>query len=103
MKWPRPAGRFWKSAAVPHFFEAMTYRWNEHVGPSTDWHLGYRDQAEMETWKKIDPILTLADEMDPATKARLDKEIEAEIKEAVDFAEKSPLPDPAELYTEVFA
>ena len=89
--------------AGPFFFEAMTYRWNEHVGPGTDWHLGYRDEKEMEAWKAFDPVLTIARELDAATKNRIDREIEAEIKEAIAFAEESPFPDPSELYTEVFA
>jgi TPP-dependent pyruvate/acetoin dehydrogenase alpha subunit len=89
--------------AGPFFFEAMTYRWNEHVGPSTDWHLGYRDEKEMAEWKAIDPILTLADGLDPATRAKIDGEIKKEIADAVAFAEASPLPAPSELYTEVFA
>jgi TPP-dependent pyruvate/acetoin dehydrogenase alpha subunit len=87
----------------PVFFEAMTYRWNEHVGPGTDWHLGYRDEKEMAAWKAIDPVLTLAKDLDPATRARIDREIEGEIADAIAFAEASPFPDPSELYTEVFA
>ena len=89
--------------AGPSFFEAMTYRWNEHVGPSTDWHLGYRDEKEMAEWKAIDPVLTLAGELDAATRSKIDDEIKTEIAEAVAFAEASPLPDTSELYTEVFA
>jgi TPP-dependent pyruvate/acetoin dehydrogenase alpha subunit len=89
--------------AGPFFFEAMTYRWNEHVGPSTDWHLGYRDEKEMAEWKAIDPVLTLAGELDAATRSKIDDEIKTEIAEAVAFAEASPFPDTSELYTEVFA
>jgi TPP-dependent pyruvate/acetoin dehydrogenase alpha subunit len=89
--------------AGPFFFEAMTYRWNEHVGPSTDWHLGYRDEKEMAAWKAVDPVLTIGRDLDTATKNRIAAEIETEIKEAIAFAEESPFPDKSELYTEVFA
>jgi TPP-dependent pyruvate/acetoin dehydrogenase alpha subunit len=87
----------------PVFFEAMTYRWNEHVGPGTDWHLGYRAETEMEAWKKHDPILTIGRELDPAEKKRIDDEIEEELRDAIAFAEASPFPNPSELYDEVFA
>jgi len=32
----------------------------------------------------------------------IDKRIEAEIESAIEFAENSPEPDPAEVYTDVF-
>jgi len=92
-----------EQGAGPFFFEAMTYRWNEHVGPGTDWHLGYRNEKEMDEWKKFDPVLAIARELDVVTKERIDLEIKAEIEEAVSFAEQSPFPEASELYTEVFA
>ncbi|HUB67726.1 MAG TPA: thiamine pyrophosphate-dependent dehydrogenase E1 component subunit alpha [Candidatus Methylacidiphilales bacterium] len=87
----------------PFFFEAMTYRWNEHVGPGTDWHLGYRDETEFEAWRGKDPLIALSRELDPGLKARLDAEIEEEIQDAIAYAEASPFPAPSELYAEVFA
>ncbi|HEY0256209.1 MAG TPA: thiamine pyrophosphate-dependent dehydrogenase E1 component subunit alpha [Candidatus Methylacidiphilales bacterium] len=92
-----------KDGVGPVFFEAMTYRWNEHVGPGTDWHLGYRDEAEMEAWKKHDPVLTIGAELNPAEKKKIDDEIEKELSDAIAFAEASPFPEPSELYDEVFA
>jgi TPP-dependent pyruvate/acetoin dehydrogenase alpha subunit len=87
----------------PVFIEAMTYRWNEHVGPGTDWHLGYRDEAEFAAWKSKDPVITVGRELDPAEKQRIDAEVEKEIADAIAFAEASPFPAPSELYDEVFA
>jgi TPP-dependent pyruvate/acetoin dehydrogenase alpha subunit len=87
----------------PIFLEAMTYRWNEHVGPGTDWHLGYRNEAEFEAWKAKDPVILLGKELDPAEKKKIDAEIEAEIADAIAFAESSPFPAPSELYDHVFA
>jgi TPP-dependent pyruvate/acetoin dehydrogenase alpha subunit len=87
----------------PVFFEAMTYRWNEHVGPGTDWHLGYRNEAEFEAWKSRDPVIALGRELDPDLKARIDAEVEEEIRDAIAFAEASPFPAASELYDEVFA
>lgn len=87
----------------PVFLEAMTYRWNEHVGPGTDWHLGYRDEAEFDAWKAKDPVIALGKELDPDLKARIDSEIEEELRDAIAFAEASPFPATSELYDEVFA
>jgi len=48
-----------RSGAGPAFVEAETYRTKEHVGPSTDWHLGYRSESEGAEWGKRDPIENL--------------------------------------------
>ncbi len=92
-----------KHGAGPFFFEAMTYRWQEHVGPGTDWHLGYREENEISAWKACDPVLKLANELDPDILTRIDAEIQAEIEDAVAFAEGSPFPQVEELYTDVYA
>lgn len=44
----------------PVFIEASTYRMLEHVGPSADWNLGYRTEAEGIEWKRRDPIESLS-------------------------------------------
>jgi TPP-dependent pyruvate/acetoin dehydrogenase alpha subunit len=87
----------------PVFLEAMTYRWNEHVGPGTDWHLGYRNQAEFNVWKSKDPVHLLGQELDPDLKARIDLEIEEEIRDAIAYAEESAFPPVSDLYADVFA
>jgi TPP-dependent pyruvate/acetoin dehydrogenase alpha subunit len=86
----------------PWFFEVMTYRWNEHVGPGRDYHLGYRTEAEAAPWVATDPVRRLAEAIDPAARARLEAEVEQEIEDAFAFAEASPFPEPAELFTDVF-
>lgn len=48
-----------RSGGGPAFVEARTYRTKEHVGPSTDWHLGYRSESEGAEWASRDPIATL--------------------------------------------
>jgi TPP-dependent pyruvate/acetoin dehydrogenase alpha subunit len=86
----------------PFFLECLTYRWKEHVGPSDDFHLGYRTKEEAEPWKKNDQVPRLAAMVEPATRQRIEAEVEAEIKEAFEFAENSPFPNVSELYTDVF-
>lgn len=48
-----------RAGSGPYFVEAVTYRTLEHVGPSTDWHLGYRQKSEGDEWAQRDPILRL--------------------------------------------
>lgn len=86
----------------PLFFEVMTYRWHEHVGPGHDFHLGHRDREEAEPWIKADPVRRLAGEIDPEARQRIEREAEDEIAAALAFAEASPYPAPGELYTDVF-
>jgi TPP-dependent pyruvate/acetoin dehydrogenase alpha subunit len=87
-----------RSGGGPVFVETFTYRWNGHVGPEDDDHIGYRPVAELEFWKQNDPILLLEEPMraagllDDAKKAAVVKEIDHEIAEAFAFAKASPFP-----------
>lgn len=86
----------------PFFFECLTYRLKEHVGPNEDYQLGYRTRQEAEPWITTDPIRQLGARLDPGERRRIEMEIEAEIQDAFAFAEQSPFPEAAELYTDVF-
>jgi len=75
----------------PSFLECRTYRWFDHgmyfIGK-------YRPEKEIEEWKKRDPIKLLRkklEDVDVSIKEfeRTEKEVDEEIKDAVDFAEKS--------------
>jgi TPP-dependent pyruvate/acetoin dehydrogenase alpha subunit len=86
----------------PRFFECLTYRWKEHVGPNDDYDKGYRSLAEAEPWFAKDQVKRVAGLLDPAVRSRIEREVEAEIKEAFEFAERSPFPPDEELWTDVF-
>lgn len=86
----------------PRFFECLTYRWKEHVGPNDDFDTGYRSIAEAEPWFAGDQLKRMADLLDPYVRNRIENEVEAEIREAFEFAERSPFPENEELYTDVF-
>jgi TPP-dependent pyruvate/acetoin dehydrogenase alpha subunit len=86
----------------PYFLEVMTYRWREHVGPGDDHHLGYRTPEEAEPWLQGDQVTRLAGMIDPGRVAAIHAEVEAEVAAAFAFAEASPVPEPDELYTDVF-
>lgn len=87
----------------PRFFECMTYRWKEHVGPGDDFDMGYRTPEEAEPWIRGDQLLRVGALLDAALREGIEAEVEAEVAEAFRFAEESPFPEPAELYTDVFA
>jgi TPP-dependent pyruvate/acetoin dehydrogenase alpha subunit len=86
----------------PYFFEVMTYRWREHVGPGEDYHLGFRDEAEARPWVEHDQVRRLAELVGSEARARIEGEVEAEVGAALAFAEASPFPAAEELYTDVF-
>jgi len=86
----------------PYYFECMTYRWKEHVGPNEDFQLGYRTLEEAEPWMANDQVKRLAALVEPAERQRIEADVEAEIQDAFAFAESSPFPTEAELYTDVF-
>jgi TPP-dependent pyruvate/acetoin dehydrogenase alpha subunit len=91
-----------RSGEGPYFFEVMTYRWQEHVGPGQDYHIGYRTQDEARPWMENDQVTRLAALVEPLRRADIEAEVEEEIAEAFAFAEASPFPAPEELTTDVF-
>jgi TPP-dependent pyruvate/acetoin dehydrogenase alpha subunit len=90
----------------PTLIEMKTYRWYGHseIDPAN-----YRTSEELEMWKKRDPvprfekILMERGVVDEAHKQATLQRIEREIEEAIDFAEKSPHPDPSEVMEDVYA
>ena len=95
-------GQLRRGSPGPFFFECLTYRLKEHVGPNDDFQLGYRTREEAEAWLKNDPIERLGAQLDPAERRRIEMEVEAEIKDAFAFAEQSPWPQASELYTDIY-
>lgn len=89
----------------PAFFEVLTYRYKGH-SMSDPAH--YRSKEELAQFKELDPISTLKDRMiyqkllTPEQFKELDDEAKKISMDSVKFAEESPEPDPAELYTDVF-
>ena len=86
----------------PLFFECMTYRWREHVGPNEDFNLGYRTREEAESWIQNDQVERIGKMLETEQQTKIKKEVEEEIREAFAFAEESPFPEASELYTDVF-
>ena len=92
----------------PTLLEVRTYRYMGH-SMSDPLHGVYRTKDEVEEQKKKDPISQLAMKLkeegviDQAGLDAIDAEVRGIAEEAVKFADESPDPDPAELYTHVLA
>lgn len=50
-----------RSSNSPYYLEAYTYRWKGHVGHRDDIDVGVKRGAQLDAWKKRDPIKRLAD------------------------------------------
>jgi TPP-dependent pyruvate/acetoin dehydrogenase alpha subunit len=86
----------------PAFIECITCRWKEHVGPNDDFHLRYRSEEEVARWKENDQLIKLRGLLDSHIISAVESEVEQEIKEAFEFAEKSPFPEGKALYEDLF-
>src|SRR5229473_590372 len=91
---------------LPTLIEARTYR---YMGHSMSDPGNYRTRAEIEKYQERDPIkvftATLRENglLTDQDIAGFETQVKAEVEQAVRFAEKSPEPDPKELYTNVYA
>src|SRR5690606_11261339 len=89
----------------PYFIEAVTYRFR---GQSVADPEAYRTTEEVEMWRQEDPILRLRGKLlaeGVATEDELnaiDSELDAQMEEAVRFADESPVPDPSTLTKHVY-
>lgn len=89
----------------PQFLEMITYRFEGH---SMGDPLRYRTKEEVEKWREDDPIGILERHIlseegaDQEELEAIDKAVEEEVEEAVTFAEESPLPDPEDLYRDIY-
>ncbi len=91
---------------LPTLLEIRTYRF---MGHSMSDPGNYRTRAEIEKYQERDPIklftesLTEQNVIDQSAIDEIEKRVRAEVEQSVRFAEESPLPDPKELYTNVYA
>lgn len=101
----RKAVEYVRAGNGPYFLEAMTYRFRAHSMADPEL---YRTKEEVAAWRKKDPIPRLRAEMiaqgiaSEADLNALDAVIEREVDEAVRFAEESPEPPPADLWTDIY-
>jgi 2-oxoisovalerate dehydrogenase E1 component len=91
----------------PTLLECLTYRTRAHSEGMRD--AGYRTREEVDAWRGRCPIARWRDRLLEAGRApaadldRIDQEVAALVKEAAEFAEASPWPDPASATRHVYA
>ncbi len=90
----------------PSLIECKTYRWRGHFEGDA---CVYREKDEVDEWVKKDPLPRFAKKLlDEGILSQkelddLQAALDAELQEAISFAEASPLPDPTEVTTDVYA
>ena len=95
-----------RETGAPYAIEAITYRIAPHG--AADFLERYRTKEEIAEWRQRDPIglveaRLLEAGVSEETLDEIKREAKAVVDEAVKFAEESPEPDVAELYTDVYA
>ena len=95
----------------PVFLECLTYRMHGHVGPDDNiqgGHTDIRPQAEIEKWRKKDPIKRLERHIlkkrvaSHADLKEIQAQAEKEVLDAYDFARNSSFPNGEELNRYVY-
>ncbi|GIV75638.1 thiamine pyrophosphate-dependent dehydrogenase E1 component subunit alpha [Litorilinea aerophila] len=89
----------------PTFIEGLTYRLAGHMAGDLE---TYRTPEEIDAQRAHEPLVVLQNRLlergvDEKVLADIRAEVEEEVAAAVEFAQNSPWPDPAEAYTDVFA
>ncbi len=94
----------------PSLVEGRTYRYHDHsLGLGRIVREPYRDEAEVEEWKRRDPIdihKARLLEQSIATQEEIDQvenEVKEQIEDAITFARESPYPEPSDLFEDMFA
>jgi TPP-dependent pyruvate/acetoin dehydrogenase alpha subunit len=90
----------------PSLVETKTYRYHDHAFglPERD----YRDQAEVDEWRRRDPValhrtrLVADGVLDEDAVKALEDAVTAEIDAAIEFAESSPYPDASAAFDHVY-
>jgi TPP-dependent pyruvate/acetoin dehydrogenase alpha subunit len=102
----RGAVRAVRSGEGPFFLECRTYRFRGHSMFDSEL---YRDRAEVELWKKRDPIAQLgarlcaSDVLQPRDLEAIEAEVAAELAAAVAFAEAGTWEPAEDLVRDVYA
>ena len=89
----------------PTFIECKTYRWRGHWEGDPQ---PYRTRDEVEAWKSKCPIRRFRSYLSENNMFReeeldtIDSEVDAELRDAIDYARKSPFPEPDEALEDVY-
>jgi pyruvate dehydrogenase E1 component alpha subunit len=101
----REAVRKARVGAGPTLVECMTYRQRGHYEGE---NMGYRTQAEVDDWKRRDPIPRFRQQLvkmgivAEAEAKQIEDSCQREIEDAIRFANESPYPSPEETLEDVY-
>jgi TPP-dependent pyruvate/acetoin dehydrogenase alpha subunit len=89
----------------PTFIEGITYRLAGHMAGDLE---TYRTSEEIDAQREHEPLVVLENKLlarsvEADTLAQIRRAVDDEVAAAVEFAQNSPWPDPAEAYTDVYA
>src|SRR3989454_2449020 len=92
--------------SVPRFIEALCYRFRGHSVVDPD---KYRSAEDKEKYRKADPIVAFEHELEKSGLAdeeyfkNVRQEIDAQVREIIEYADQSPDPNPDDLYKYTYA
>ncbi len=92
--------------SVPRFIESLCYRFRGHSVVDPD---KYRSAEDKEKWRKADPVVAFEHELETSGLAdeeyfkSVRQEIDAEVRDVIEFADQSPDPDVDDLYKYTYA
>ena len=95
-----------RADSEPRFVEALCYRFKGHSVVDPD---KYRSNEDKEKWRKADPIVAFEHELEESGLAdeeyfkRVRQEVDAEVRDVIQFADESPDPNPDDLYKYAYA
>ena len=97
-----------RSGNGPTLIECKTYRWQGHHVGDPAVYRERKDANEKTSWMERCPVTCFRDKLLSIKIAekevsRIEDSVEAAVRAAVQFAEESPYPDPAEAYTDLFS
>ena len=92
----------------PAFACFKWFRFLEHVGPNTDFHVGYRPKPSDEELKMLDPVFKYEQYLhsrgiDDSRMQRVRDDVEAQIRRSIEEAKSASFPGKSDLNTGVFA
>ena len=65
--------------------------------------LSYRSEDEIARWRERDPLEASGGRLDPVLREQIDDEVESLLDAALEFARRSPRPDPSDALDFVYA
>ena len=78
-------------------------RIKEHVGPGEDWDKGYRTLgADLGRFGTLDPVAIAGDRISSGAREKIERDVDARIRDAFTFAEQSAVPGPEELMADLY-